>query len=129
VRGANSLRKQAPHGAASAAFNELAETLPGPIRSISLREWSPDFPTGIGVQRRVPYESRADAIMYRQVLAELAEERGWGVHLYRARDVEGQAAALLGARAAEVLDGPRLRLGPPWTRDHRVALAAAITSA
>ena len=26
----------------------------------------------------------------------------------------------------EVLEGPRARLGPPWTKDHRVAFAAAI---
>ena len=85
-----------------------------------------DFPEDIVVQRRVPYESQADSVMYRQVLAELARARGWAVHLYDARDVEGQAARVLGARADEVLHGPRATLGPPWTRDHRMALAATI---
>jgi hypothetical protein len=64
--------------------------------------------------------------MYRQVLAELAQERGWKVHLYVAKDVLRQAVDVLGDRADEVLHGPRERLGPPWTKDHRVALAATI---
>jgi hypothetical protein len=34
--------------------------------------------------------------------------------------------ALLGAPAETVLNGPRARMGPPWTKDHRVALAATI---
>ena len=76
----------------------------------------------------MPYEARADAIMYRQELAELAHARGWDVHVYDAKAVLGQAAELLGPRAAEVLDGPRARLGPPWTKDHRVALAATIVA-
>jgi len=80
------------------------------------------------VQRQVPYESRADAIMYRQVLAELAEARGWDVHLYVAKDVLAEAVSILGDRADEVIDGPRSALGPPWTKDHRVALAATIVA-
>jgi hypothetical protein len=64
--------------------------------------------------------------MYRQVLDELARARGWAVHLYDARSVEAQAARVLGDRAGEVLYGPRATLGPPWAKDHRIALAAAI---
>ena len=112
--------------ATSAAFDELANALPAPIVSISLRTWPADFPEDIAVQRRTPYEARADAIMYRQLLAELAHGRDWNVHLYTAKDVERQAAALLGERADEVLQGPRATLGPPWTKDHRIALAATI---
>jgi hypothetical protein len=41
----------------------------------------PDFPDDIAVQRHAPYEARADAIMYRQILSELAHARGWEVHL------------------------------------------------
>ena len=114
--------------ATSAALDELAAALPEPVVSLSLRAWPPDFPADIAVQRRVPYESRADAVMYRQILSELAHARGWQVHLYLAKDVLGQAATLLAERAEEVLDGPRDRLGPPWAKDHRVALAAAIVA-
>jgi hypothetical protein len=114
--------------AASAALDEIATALPGPVRSISLRAWPPDFPDDIAVQRRAPYEARADAIMYRHLLAELAGARGWEVHCYDAKHVEAQAADLLGERAEEVLRGPRATLGAPWTKDHRVALAATVVA-
>ena len=115
--------------ATSVSLDQLAATLPEPIESISLRAWPADFPIDISVQRRVPYEARADSVMYRQVLAELAGERGWTVHLFEARTVEADAAALLGDRAHDVLHGPRVRLGTPWTKDHRVALAATVLAA
>jgi hypothetical protein len=114
--------------ATSAALDELATALPAPVRSLSLRRWSFDFPDDIAVQRRAPYEARADAIMYRQELAELAHARGWAVHLYDAKSVVDQAVRMLGGRADEVLHGPRAMLGPPWTKDHRIALAAAIVA-
>jgi hypothetical protein len=66
--------------------------------------------------------------MYCQVLAECAHMRGWKVHLFDAKDVEAQAARILGERAGEVLRGPRAALGPPWTKDHRIALAATIVA-
>jgi hypothetical protein len=114
--------------ATSVALDEIAAAVPAPIRSISMRAWPLDFPDDIAVQRRVPYESRADAIMYRQELSELAHARGWHVHFYDAKAVVGQATRILGERAEAVLDGPRARLGPPWTRDHRTALAATIVA-
>jgi hypothetical protein len=112
--------------ATAASLDELAAALPAPIVSMSLRAIPPDFPDDIAVQRRSPYEARADAVMYRQVLVELAHARGWRIHFYRAKDVVGQAVGLLGERADEVLHGPRATLGPPWTKDHRTALAATI---
>ena len=114
--------------ATSAALDELAAALPAPVVSISLRAWPPDFPDDIAVQRRVPYEARADAIMYRQELSEFAQARDWDVHLYDAKAVVGQAAGLLAERADEVLRRPRETLGPPWTKDHRIALAATIVA-
>ena len=114
--------------AGSAALDEIVAAVPGPIVSIALRTWPPDFPEDIAVQRRVPWEARADAVMYRQILSELAHERGWEVHLYDAKAVEGQAARRLAERAEEVLHGTRARLGPPWAKDQRTALAAAIVS-
>jgi hypothetical protein len=115
--------------ATSASLDELAAALSEPIVSMSLRAWPLDFPADISVQRRAPYESHADSIMYRQVLADLAHERGWDVHLFDAQDVEDQAARILGERADEVLHGPRTTLGPPWAKDHRMALAATIVAA
>ena len=112
----------------TAALDEIAAPLPAPVESISLRAWPPDFPDDITVQRRPPYESRVDAIMYRKVLAELAQARGWDVRFYNAKDVEGRAVSLLAERADEVLQGPRATMGPPWTKDHRMALAATIVA-
>jgi hypothetical protein len=115
--------------ATAAALDDLASALPGPVVSMSLRAWPADFPRDIAVQRRVPYEARADSVIYREVLAELARARGWGVHLFDAKDVEDRAAGILGARADAILHGPRATLGPPWTKDHRLALAATVLAA
>ena len=115
--------------ATSVALDEIAAALADPIRSISLRTWPLDFPADIAVQRRAPYEARADAVMYRQVLSELARARGLPVHRYDAKRVEAHAADLLGERADAVLHGPRKVLGPPWAKDHRVALAATVVAA
>ena len=114
--------------ATSDALDELATALPEPIVSMSLRAWPSDFPQDIAVQRRVPYEARADSVMYRQVLAELARARGWDVHLYDAKDVEARAVSKLAERADEILLGPRAAIGPPWAKDHRMALAATIVA-
>lgn len=114
--------------AASSALDELQADLVEPIRSMSLRAWPDDFPTDLAVLRRAPYEARADSVMYRQVLAECALDRGWDVHRFDANEVEAEAERILGDRADEVLRGPRAALGPPWTKDHRIALAATVVA-
>ena len=111
--------------ATSSALVEIADAVPGPILSMSLRRWPDDFPTDVAVQRVAPYEAQADSVMYRQVLSDAARDRG-RTSLYDARTVEADAAALLGDRATAVLRGPRARLGPPWSQDHRMALAATV---
>jgi hypothetical protein len=112
--------------ATSGSLDQLAAALSAPIVSVSLRGWPPGFPDDIAVQRRPPYDSRADSVMYCQVLAECAHLRGWAVHLFDAKAVEAQAARILGPRSYDVLHGPRAALGPPWTKDHRIALAATV---
>jgi hypothetical protein len=116
------------HRATSASLGQLAAELGGPVASLSLRAWPLGFPEDIAALRRPPYNARADSVMYCQVLAECAHERGWPVHQFDARDVEAQAARLLGVRAHEVLHGPRAALGPPWAKDHRIALAATVVA-
>ena len=68
--------------------------------------------------------------MYRKALAAAAEARGWDVHWYDARKVLEQVSAALGI---EDLDAHFLQLrrsiGPPWGKDHKVAMAAAIVAA
>ncbi len=67
--------------ATTEAFDDLQRTLAHPIVSLSLRAWPADFPTDIAVVRRVPFESRADSVMYRAVMAELGHARGWADQL------------------------------------------------
>jgi hypothetical protein len=113
----------------AAALDELAAAVPAPIVSISLRDWPADFPTDVAVLRHAPYEASADSVMYRQVLAELAAARGWAVHRFDAATVEREAGTILGARTDDVLRAPRVTLGPPWSKDHRMALAATVLAA
>src|SRR5690242_19951676 len=63
--------------AASASLDQLAASLPGPVVSLSLRAWPLDFPGDIAIQRRPPYQSPADPVMYCQVLADCAHQRRW----------------------------------------------------
>jgi hypothetical protein len=111
-----------------ASLDDLATALSEPITSLAIRGWPPSFPEDIATQRRPPYESRADSVMYCQVLSEVAAERGWGIHTYDSKTVESDAVAILGPRAKEILHGPRNALGPPWSKDHRTALAATIVT-
>jgi hypothetical protein len=111
------------------SMDELVSALPAPITALAIRGWPSDFPGDIATQRRPPYESRADSVMYCKVLAQIAAERGWEICTYDAKTVEAEAAAMLGSRADEVLHGPRTALGPPWSKDHRTALAATIVTA
>lgn len=112
----------------AAALDEIAATVGSPIRSLSVRAWPEDLSTDIAVLRRPPLESRVDSYMYCRELAAEAMSRGWAVHRYAPGDVERLAADALGPRAAEVLDGQRARLGPPWSKDHRLAFAAAVVA-
>jgi hypothetical protein len=72
----------------------------------------------------------ADWVMYRKALAAAAEARGWAVHWYQPRSVFDAASEALGI---ENLDAHFLQLrksiGPPWGKDHKVAMAAAIVAA
>jgi hypothetical protein len=111
------------------SLDELVSALAAPITALAIRGWRSDFPEDIATLRRAPYESRADSVMYCQVLAEVAAQRGWDVCPYDAKNVEAKAVAMLGPRADEVLHGPRSTLGPPWSKDHRTALAAIIVTA
>src|SRR3954449_1783316 len=76
--------------ATAASLDELAAAVGEPIVSLSLRAWPGDFPDDLATQRRVPYEARADSVMYRQVLDDAARARGWAVHFFDAGDVEGR---------------------------------------
>lgn len=114
---------------AATAYDEIELSLGTPIVSLSVRAWDPDFPQDLATQRRVPYEARADSVMYRRILVDEARSRDIDVHLFDAKTVEHLAIQACGASDDALLRAPRADLGPPWSADHRVAFAAAILAA
>lgn len=114
---------------ASARFEELAAAAPTKIVGIALRE-CPSLPETIA-ERISDYRAHnvADSVMYRDALAQAAKARGWFVHWYDAKRVLAEAASALGRRTIDgLLDETRAALGPPWQKDHKVAMAAAIAA-
>jgi hypothetical protein len=100
------------------------------ILGVALRK-CPQLPPTIA-ERIKDYraQNNADWVMYRKALASAAEARGWPVHWYDAKSVLGAASQVLGV---ENLDAHFLQvrraMGPPWSKDHKLAMAAAIVTA
>jgi hypothetical protein len=108
-----------------------AVTMAAPrILGIALRK-CPELPPTIA-ERIKDYRAQnvADWVMYRKALASAAEARGWPVHWYDAKKVLGAASQAL---RVESLDDHFLQMrraiGPPWDKDHKLAMAAAIVTA
>ena len=115
---------------AKLALDAVAMTVPGPIRGVALRQCPALPPTVAERIRNYRAQNVADWVMYRKALAAAAEARGWAVHWYDAKKVldrAGQALRIedLEAHFLEL----RRSIGPPWGKDHRVAMAAAIVAA
>jgi hypothetical protein len=68
--------------------------------------------------------------MYRMALVGATKLRGWSVHWFEAKTV---IEAAEGALHVENIETHFVRLrksvGPPWGKDHKVAMAAAIVAA
>jgi hypothetical protein len=100
------------------------------ILGVALRN-CPQLPAAIA-ERIKDYRAQnvADWVMYRKALASAAEARGWAVHWYDAKRVLDAARQALGV---EDLDAHflhvRRAVGPPWNKDHKLAMAAAIVTA
>lgn len=100
------------------------------ILGVALRN-CPELPPAIA-ERIKDYRAQnvADWVMYRKALASAAQARGWPVHWYDAKKVLGAASQAL---RVENLDAHFLRVrravGPPWDKDHKLAMAAAIVTA
>ncbi len=115
---------------AKRGLEAVAMTVPGRILGVALRQ-CPGLPPTIA-ERITNYRAQnvADWVMYRQALAAAAEARGWAVHWYDAKKVIDAASEAL---RIEDLEGHFLQLrkaiGPPWSKDHKVAMAAAIVAA
>jgi hypothetical protein len=100
------------------------------ILGVALRN-CPQLPHAIA-ERITGYRARnvADWVMYRKALASAAEARGWPVYWYDAKKVLGAAsqALRLDNFEAHSLD-VRRAVGPPWDKDYKLAMAAAIVTA
>lgn len=105
---------------AALALDEMAIAVPA-VSGIALRI-CPELPPTIA-ERIKDYRARnvADWVMYRHALASAAAARGWAVHWYDAKAVLG--------RAEDRVLQMRGVVGPPWTNDHKIAMAAALEAA
>ena len=103
---------------AALALDALAAAIPD-VAGIALRVCPPLPPTI--AQRIADYRARnvADWVMYRNALARAAEARGWFVHWYDAKAVLESAGDRVELRGS---------IGPPWTKDHKIAMAAALSA-
>ena len=112
---------------AQTALTALASSVPAPIVGVALRA-CPPLPATIA-ERLADYRAQnvADSVLYREALAQAARSRGWAVHWYEAKTVLQQAARALGRGSMdELLQKTGAALGPPWQKDHKLAMAAAI---
>ncbi|HTV21747.1 MAG TPA: hypothetical protein VMG12_23820 [Polyangiaceae bacterium] len=116
-------------GCAEARLEALAASVPLGIGALALRV-CPPLPATLP-ERLSNYTAQnvADSVMYREALARAATARGWALHWYEARHVLAQAAKTLGRESIqELLDATGVELGRPWTKEHRLAMAAAIAA-
>jgi hypothetical protein len=100
------------------------------IRGVALRNCPPLPPTI--AERIKDYRARnvADWVMYRKALASAAEARGWPVHWYDAKTVLGAASEALHVNDFDKhFLHLRRGVGPPWNKDHKLAMAAAVVAA
>src|SRR6516225_12466013 len=108
------------------ALDAVAMAVPS-ILGVALRK-CPELPPTIA-ERIQGYRAQnvADWVMYRKALASAAEARGWPVHWYDAKGVLGVASQALRVDNldAHFLD-VRRAIGPPWDKDHKLAMAAAL---
>jgi hypothetical protein len=111
-------------------LDAVAMALPGRVLGVALRQCPPLPPTIAERIQDYRAQNVADWVMYRKALAAAAEARSWAVHWYEAKKVLDAASEAL---RIEDLDAHFLQLrrsiGPPWGKDHRVAMAAAIVAA
>jgi hypothetical protein len=115
---------------AELGLDAVASAVSSRIRGVAIRECPPLPPTTAERLKNYRAQNVADSVLYRNALAGAAEARGWTVHWYDARKVLEAARDALrvddfNAHSLRV----RRSVGPPWTNDHKVAMAAAIVSA
>lgn len=102
------------------ALDAVAAAVPR-ILGIALRQCQPLPPTI--AERLSDYRAQnvADWVMYRKELAAAAAARGWPVHWFDSKKVLSSAS--LDPHFLEM----RKTVGPPWTQDHKLAMAGALS--
>ncbi len=114
---------------AQACLDALADDASEAIAGIAVRA-CPSLPDTLE-ERITNYRAQcvADTVMYRHALAKAAAARDWSVHWYEPKRVFANAAAALQQESLEdLLARTGAALGPPWQKDHRIAMAAAIAA-
>lgn len=111
------------------ALEDVARSVPH-ITGIALRKCPPLPPTIAECIQDYRAQNVADWVMYRKALATAAQARNWTVHWYDAKTVPQIAGMALGVPSLDTYFAEvRKTIGPPWTMDHKLALAAAIAAA
>lgn len=111
---------------AERALAELEGRLARRPSAIALRRL-PDLPASVAERIANPWaNARADGVLFREQLAAAARARGWSVSWADADRLRAvtETAAYVRAEAAAAR-----RFAPPWNKDCRLALAAAMTAA
>jgi hypothetical protein len=113
---------------AERALDSLAAAVTS-VQGITLRECPRLPPTTAEQIHSYWAQTRADGVMYREAIAAAARTRGWSVHWYDAKTVLARAASVSHiTNLDEHLRRVRKSFGPPWDKDHRIAMAAAIAA-
>jgi hypothetical protein len=111
-------------------LDAVAITTPARILGVALRQCPPLPPTIAERIQDYKAQNVADWVMYRKALAAAAEARGWAVHWFDAKKVFAAASEALGIDDLDAhFRDLRRSIGPPWSQDHKLAMAAAIVAA
>lgn len=106
---------------AKASFDTIEADTGARIAGVTMRA-CPSIPSTIAERiRSYRAQNVADTVMCREALAAAAGARGWTVSWYDAKRVLEQADQTLIARTGA-------SVGPPWQKDHRTAMAAAMVA-
>ena len=115
---------------AKVALDAVAMTVRAPIKGVALRQCSELPPTIAERIKDYRAQNVADWVMYRKALAAAAEGRGWAVHWFDAKKVFAAASEALRIKDVDAhFLQLRRSIGSPWSKDHKIAMAAAIVAA
>ncbi len=113
---------------AAFALDAVAIAVPS-IAGVALRTCQPLPPTIAERIKDYRAQNVADWVMYRKALASAAEARDWAVHWYDPRGVFSAARQALGVGDLDAyFFQVRKAVGPPWNKDHKLAMGAAIVA-